>query len=80
MKLKKILADKSVKGYEREKARIQKVEAEIQLNEKRAAVRENVTDCFVHEYGHFIHRHAEVDYVQKKSVYGIKELGGSFKW
>lgn len=60
----KILADKSVKGYEREKARIQKVEAEIQLNEKRAAVRENVTDCFVHEYGHFIHRHAEVDYVQ----------------
>lgn len=54
----KILADKSVKGYEREKARIQKVEAEIQLNEKRAAVRENVTDCFVHEYGHFIHRHA----------------------
>ena len=54
----KILADKSVKGYEREKARIQKVEAEIQLNEKRTAVRENVTDCFVHEYGHFIHRHA----------------------
>lgn len=54
----KILADKSVKGYEREKARTQKVEAEIQLNEKRAAVRENVTDCFVHEYGHFIHRHA----------------------
>lgn len=73
----KILADKSVKGYEREKARIQKVEAEIQLNEKRAAVRENATDCFVHEYGHFIHRHAEVDYVQKKSVYGMKELGGS---
>lgn len=73
----KILADKSVKGYKREKARIQKVEAEIQLNEKRTAVRENVTDCFVHEYGHFIHRHAEVDYVQKKSVYGMKELGGS---
>ena len=75
----RILADKSVKGYEKEKARIQKVEAEIQLNETRMAVRENVTDCFVHEYGHFIHRHADVDYIQKKSVYGMKELGGNLR-
>ena len=75
----RILADKSVKGYEREKARIQKAEAEIQLNETRMAVRENATDCFVHEYGHFIHRHADADYVQKKSVYGMKELGGSLR-
>ena len=73
-----ILADKSVKGYEREKARIAKVEAEIQLNETRMAVRENLTDCLVHEYGHFIHRHANVDYVQKKKYFGMKELGGSF--
>lgn len=43
------------------------------------AVRENVTDCFVHEYGHFIHRHADVDYIQKKSVYGMKELGGNLR-
>lgn len=75
----RILADKSVKGYEREKARIQKVEAEIQLKETRMAVRENAMDCFVHEYGHFIHRHAETDYIQKKSVYGMKELGGSLR-
>lgn len=73
-----ILADKSVKGYEREKARIAKVEAEIQLNETRMAVRENLTDCLVHEYGHFIHRHANVDYVQTKKYFGMKELGGSF--
>lgn len=73
-----ILADKSVKGYEREKARIAKVEAEIQLNETRMAVRENLTDCLVHEYGHFIHRHANVDYVQKKKYFGMKELGGNF--
>ena len=75
----RILADKSVKGYEREKARMQKVEAEIQLKETRMAVRENAMDCFVHEYGHFIHRHAETDYIQKKSVYGMKELGGSLR-
>ena len=75
----RILADKTVKGYEKENARIQKAEAEIQLNETRMAVRENVTDCFVHEYGHFIHRHADVDYIQKKSVYGMKELGGSLR-
>ena len=75
----RILADKSVKGYEREKARIQKVEAEIQLKETRMAVRENAMDCFVHEYGHFIHRHAETDYIQKKTVYGMKELGGSLR-
>lgn len=75
----RILADKTVKGYEKENARIQKAEAEIQLNETRMAVRENVTDCFVHEYGHFIHRHADVDYIQKKSVYGMKELGGNLR-
>lgn len=72
-----ILKDKSVKGYEREKARLKKVLATIQTTETRTAVRENVTDCFVHEYGHFIHRHANVDYVQKKNVFGMKELGGS---
>ena len=70
-----ILKDKSVKGYEREKARLKKVLATIQTTETRTAVRENVTDCFVHEYGHFIHRHANVDYVQKKNVFGMKELG-----
>ena len=43
------------------------------------AVRENATDCFIHEYGHFIHRHADADYIQKKSVYGMKELGGSLR-
>lgn len=75
----KVLANKTVKGYEREKARLQKVDAEIWLNEKRMAVRENAADCVIHEYGHFIHRHANVDYIQKKSVYGMKELGGSLK-
>lgn len=72
-----ILKDKSVKGYEREKARLKKVLATVQTTETRTAVRENVTDCFVHEYGHFIHRHANADYVQKKNVFGMKELGGS---
>ena len=56
---------------------MKKVLATIQTTETRTAVRENVTDCFVHEYGHFIHRHANVDYVQKKNVFGMKELGGS---
>ena len=73
-----ILGDKSVKGYEREKARLQKVDAQIQLNETKVAVRENLNDCFIHEYGHFIHRHASTNYVQKKEVFGMKELGGYF--
>lgn len=72
------LSEKSIKGYEREKARLKKVEAEIQLNETRMAVREDLNDCFTHEYGHFIHRHANTDYVQKKNAFGMKELGGSF--
>lgn len=74
-----ILADKSIKGYEREKARLQKVEAEIQINETRIAVRENLQDCFIHEYGHFIHRHANINYTQKKEYFGMKELGGYFR-
>lgn len=72
----KILADKNIKGYEREKAVISKAEAEIELNIQRMAVRENLTDTITHEYGHFIHRHADVDYVQKSKVFGAKELGG----
>lgn len=73
-----ILTDKSIKGYEREKARLQKVNAQVQLNETRMAVRENLNDCFTHEYGHFIHRHTSTNYVQKKEVFGMKELGGYF--
>lgn len=72
----KILADKNIKGYEREKAIISKVNAEIELNTQRMAVRENLMDTITHEYGHFIHRHADVDYVQKSKVFGAKELGG----
>lgn len=72
----KILTDKNIKGYEREKAVISKAEAEIELNIQRMAVRENLTDTITHEYGHFIHRHADVDYVQKSKVFGAKELGG----
>ena len=72
----KILSDKSIKGYEREKAIISKAEAEIELNTQRMAVRENLMDALTHEYGHFIHRHANVDYVQKKNVFGAKDLGG----
>ena len=33
-------------------------------------------DTLTHEYGHFIHRHANADYVQKSSVFGAKDLGG----
>lgn len=40
----KILADKNIKGYEREKAVISKAEAEIELNIQRMAVRENLTE------------------------------------
>lgn len=72
----KILADKNIKGYEREKAIISKVNAEIELNTQCMAVRENLMDTITHEYGHFIHRHADVDYVQKSKVFGAKELGG----
>ena len=75
-KAEKILADKNIKGYEREKAIISKVNAEIELNTQRMAVRENLMDTITHEYGHFIHRHADVDYVQKSKVFGAKELGG----
>lgn len=72
----KILSDKSIKGYEREKAVLAKAEAEIGLNIQRMAVRENLMDVLIHEYGHFIHRHAETDYVQKSKVFRAKELGG----
>lgn len=72
----KILADSSVKGYEREKAVLEKAMAEIDLNTSRQAVRKDLSDVLVHEYGHFIHRHANVDYVQKKNVFGMKTLGG----
>lgn len=72
----KILTDSSVKGYEREKAILEKAMAEIDLNTSRQAVRKDLSDVLVHEYGHFIHRHANVDYVQKKNVFGMKKLGG----
>lgn len=72
----KILSDKNIKGYEREKAVINKAEAEIELNTQRMAVRENLMDTLTHEYGHFIHRHSNADYVQKSSVFGAKDLGG----
>lgn len=72
----KILADQSVKGYERNKAILEKANAEINFNISRQAVRENLSDVLVHEYGHFIHRHASSDYVQKKDVFGMKNLGG----
>lgn len=72
----KILSYKSIKGYEREKAILAKAEAEIELNIQRMAVREDLMDLLTHEYGHFIHRHAEADYVQKSSVFQAKELGG----
>lgn len=71
-----ILSDKSVKGYERSKAQLAKAAAEIDLKVSRQAVRESVSDALVHEYGHFIHRHAEADFIQKKNVFGMKELGG----
>lgn len=74
----KVLADSSIKGYEREKAILSKAEAEIKLNINRQAVRENISDVITHEYGHFIHRHAEVDFVQKKNVFKAKELGGKY--
>lgn len=72
----KILEDRTIKGYEREKAVLAKAEAEIDLNVSRYAVRENMSDALLHEYGHFIHRHANTDYVQKKNVFKAKELGG----
>ncbi len=71
-----ILSDKNIKGYEREKTVINKAEAEIELNTQRMAVRENLMDTLTHEYGHFVHRHANADYVQKTSVFGAKDLGG----
>lgn len=74
----KILSDKNIKGYEREKAIINKAEAEIEINIQRMAVRENLMDTIIHEYGHFIHRHANKYYTQKQSVFGAKELGGKF--
>ena len=60
----------------REKAVINKAEAEIELNTQCMTVRENLMDTLTHEYGHFIHRHANADYVQKSSVFGAKDLGG----
>lgn len=71
-----ILADKSIKGYEREKAVLAKADAEIRLNTSRQAVRESISDVFIHEYGHFINRHAETDYIQKKNVFGMRDIGG----
>lgn len=70
------LADKSIKGYEREKAVLAKADAEIRFNTSRQAVRESISDVFIHEYGHFINRHAETDYIQKKNVFGMRDIGG----
>ena len=42
------------------------------------AVRESLSDCFTHEYGHFIHRHAETNYTTKKDAFGMRDLGGVF--
>ena len=72
----KILSDKNIKGYEREKAVINKAETEIELNTQRMAVRENLMDTLTHEYGNFIHRNANADYVQKSSMFGAKDLDG----
>lgn len=72
----KILSNAGIKGYEKENARIKKARAEIAINTLKQAERESVSDVITHEYGHFIHRHANTDYVQKKNVYGAKELGG----
>ena len=74
----KVLADKSIKGYEREKALIEKAEAQIDLNFKRFGVRENIADTITHEYGHFIHRHCNVNYPLMKETFKAKELGGKF--
>lgn len=71
-----ILSDCSVKGYARNEAILEKARAEIELNISRQAVRENLSDVLIHEYGHFVHRHANADYVQKKNVFGMKNLGG----
>lgn len=71
-----ILSDRSVKGYARNEAILEKARAEIELNISRQAVRENLSDVLIHEYGHFVHRHANTDYVQKKNVFGMKNLGG----
>ena len=60
----------------REKAVINKAEAEIELNTQRMAVRENLMDTLTHEYGNFIHRNANADYVQKSSMFGAKDLDG----
>ena len=83
-----VLADKSTKGlsrelaekkrFELEQARLAKTEAEIWLREKRMAVRENAQDCIIHEYGHFIHRHANANYGKQKDIFGMKELGGFY--
>ena len=41
------------------------------------AVREDLMDVLTHEYGYFIHRHAEADYVQKSKVFrGERGSGG----
>ena len=70
-----VLKDKTIKGYKRSEARIEKANAEIALNIFRHNVRSSITDVLTHEYGHFIQRHAEVDYVPK-NVFGMRALGG----
>lgn len=74
----KIIADKSIKGYERLEAIVDKAEAEVLLNFTRYAVRENIRDTIVHEYGHFIHRHAQEGAIIPKNAYRMKDLGGKF--
>lgn len=73
-----ILLDKNIKGYEREKAIVLKAESEIELNIQRVAVREDFRDVLTHEYGHFIHRHANDYYSMKSKVFGAKDLGGKY--
>lgn len=71
-----VLKNKAATKPEKEDARISKVRAQVKLNTSRQAVRKNLYDVVVHEYGHFIHRHSNNDFVERKNVFRMKDLGG----
>lgn len=76
-----ILSDKSIKGYERWKAQLNRDRALVELNKVRNTVPDNIGEVFEHEYGHFLHDIANrmSGIYDRDKLIGLKKLHGNFQ-
>lgn len=76
-----ILSDKSIKGYERWKAQLNRDRALVELNKVRNTVPDNIGEVFEHEYGHFLHDTANrmSGIYDRDKLIGLKKLHGNFQ-